>query len=163
MTVEEIARQWIEDAQQRIVKQYNDLGLKASGKFERDIENKVEVVPQGLQMVVLGVPYSGIMVSGRNANSDQSKEGLRKFVGWAGSTILKDWVNDKGLSISPFAVAYKIAKKGILVPNQYNSGALLDTAATDEDLNELGRMIGREKISEIRRDVTKQFSNNGNN
>jgi len=162
MTTQEIAKQWIFDAQQRIVKQYNDLGLKASGKFEKEIENSIEVVPQGLQMVVLGVPYSGIMITGRSANSDQSKEGLRKFVGWAGNTILKDWVNDKGLSISPFAVAYSIAKKGILVPNQYNSGALLDTAATDEDLNELGRAIGTAKIIEIRSDVTKQFSN-GNN
>jgi len=162
MTTQEIAKQWIFDAQQRIVKQYNDLGLNASGKFEKEIENSIEVIPQGLQMVVMGVPYSGIMIIGRSANSDQSKEGLRKFVGWAGSTILKDWVNDKGISISPFAVAYSIAKKGILVPNQYNSGALLDTAATDEDLNELGQMIGREKISEIRSDVTKQFSN-GNN
>lgn len=162
MTIEEISRQWIEEAKLRIVKQYNDLGLKASGKFERDIEDVVEVEPKGLRLSVLGVPYSAIMVLGRMANKDQSPEGLRKFVGWAGNTILKQWVQNKGLSISPFAVAYSIARKGIMVPNQYNSGALLDTAATEGDLNDLGVAIGTAKIVEIRSDIIKRLKD-GNN
>jgi len=162
MTIEEISKQWIEEAKLRIVKQYNDLGLKASGKFERDIEDIVEVEPKGLRLAVLGVNYSAVMVSGRMANKDQSPEGLRKFVGWAGNTILKQWVQDKGLTISPFAVAYSIARKGIMVPNQYNSGALLDTAATEGDLNALGIAIGTAKIVEIRSDIIKRLKD-GNN
>ncbi len=163
MTTQEIARQWIEDAQQRIVKQYNDLHLDASRNFEEKIENRVVPDAFGLSMAVIGVDYSYYMKNGRGPNKDQSKEGLRKWVGWYGANVLEQWVIDKGLSISPFAVAYKIAKKGILVPNKYNSGALLATAATDEELISLGRSIADIKSIEIRRGVINTLKNNGNN
>ena len=153
MTNEEIAAKWLNEAKARVITQYNALGLKASGKFEKELVDVVEVKPSGLRLALLGVQYTGVLVSGRDKNKDQSKEGLRKFVGYAGNTFLKQWVNDKGLSISPFAVAYKIARKGIMVPNTHNSGALLDTAATDSDLNALGRELIGAKISDIRSDV----------
>lgn len=153
MTNEEIAAKWIAEAKERVIAQYNALGLKASGKFEKELEDVVEVSPKGLRIALLGVPYTGIMITGRDKNKDQSNEGLRKFVGYAGNTFLKQWVKDKGLSISPFAVAYSIARKGIMVPNAHNSGALLDTAATDTDLNALVRDLIGAKVADIRSDV----------
>ena len=153
MTNEEIAAKWLSEAKARVIAQYNALGLKAFGKFEKELEDVVEVEPSGLRIALLGAQYTGALISGRDKNKDQSKEGLRKFVGYAGNTFLKQWVKDKGLSISPFAVAYKIARKGIMIPNTHNSGALLDTAATDSDLNSLGRELIGAKISDIRSEV----------
>lgn len=153
MTNEEIAAKWLSDAKARVITQYNALGLKASGKFEKELVDVVEVKPSGLRLALLGAQYTGVLISGRDKNRDQSKEGLRKFVGYAGNTFLKQWVNDKGLSVSPFAVAYKIARKGIMIPNTHNSGALTDTAATDSDLNALGRELIGAKISDIRSEV----------
>ena len=153
MTNEEIAAKWLSEAKTRAITQYNALGLKASGKFEKELEDVVEVKPSGLRLALLGAQYTGVLISGRDKNKDQSKEGIRKFVGYAGNTFLKQWVKDKGLSISPFAVAYSIARKGIMVPNAHNSGALLDTAATDSDLDALGRELIGAKISDIRSEV----------
>ena len=152
--LQEIIPAWTKVAEGRIISQYKAMGLKASGKFERDIETVVDYTAYGAKIQILGSAHSFQMINGRDRNSDQSPEGIRRFVGWAGNTWAKQWVKDKGLSISPFAVAYKIATKGVYVPNKYNSGALLDTAITDESLNELSSQLVGQTIEKMRSDVT---------
>lgn len=137
----------------RILEQYNALGLPASRRFEKELEVKAEDSPFRKHIIVYGSAYTGALISGRQKNSDQSQAAIKAFVGWAGNTWAKQWVEDKGLTINPFAVAYKIATKGITVPNTHNSGALLDTALPEDILTEyINDMVGL-RISEMRSDV----------
>ena len=111
--IQQILNDWSERTKQELISTYRNKGLKASGAFENGLttdttENRTQIWT---------VPHTLYMVNGRGKNSSQDKEAVRKWVGWAGSTFLKKWVEDKGLDISPFAVAYKIARQGIRVPN----------------------------------------------
>ena len=138
---------------ERIKEQYNALGLPASRRFEKELEPTAEDGPFRKHAIVYGSAYSGALISGRTKNTNQTPEEIRSFVGWAGNTWAKQWVEDKGLTISPFAVAYKIAREGVTVPSRYNSGALLDTALPDELLNEYVNGLISAKITELRSDV----------
>jgi len=97
------------------------------------------------------------MVNGRGKNSSQDKEAVRKWVGWAGSTFLKKWVADKGLDISPFAVAYKIARQGIRVPNENNDGRLISSVINDNSISGLLSQMGIYIIKDIKTDIQKTW------
>ena len=137
----------------RIREQYNALGLPASRRFEKELEPTAEDGPFRKHAIVYGSAYSGALISGRTKNTNQTPEGIRAFVGWAGNTWAKQWVEDKGLTINPFAVAYKIATKGVMVPNAHNSGALLDTALPSDILTEYINTLVGMKLEELRSDV----------
>ena len=147
------AQQFADNIAERIKAQYNALGLPASRRFEKELEPTAEDSPFRKHIVVYGSAYSGAMISGRAKNTNQSPEAIKAFVGWAGNTWAKQWVEDKGLTISPFAVAYKIARQGVTVPNPHNSGALLDTALPQELINEYVNSLVMAKVSELRSDV----------
>lgn len=80
----------------------------ASGKLANSINFKVE----NGTLKVYADSYIYFLIYGRKRNQNQDPKSIKAWVGWAGSTFLKDWVEAKGISISPFAVAYSIAKKG---------------------------------------------------
>ena len=97
------------------------------------------------------------MVNGRNRNQSNDKETIKKWVGWAGSTFLKKWVEDKGLDISPFAVARKIATKGIRVPNQHNEGTLISSVINYNSISGLLSQMGIYIIKDIKTDIQKTW------
>lgn len=136
-------------------------GLKASGNWANELESFVEETDKGFRFGMKGTHYSFYMQNGRRQNKDQSKEGIKKFVGWAGNTFLKKWVKDKGLNISPFAVAYKIATEGIEVPNYYNDGSLLSFINTDY-FKEISRTLVSSKINKLSSDIIKMYRGNEN-
>jgi hypothetical protein len=120
---------------------YESKRLKASGDFGRSLELKVDE-SQGLKITFLGNRQIEMMTSGRAANKNQSPEKLRAFVGWAGSTIFAEWVKNKGLSISPFAVAWKVARDGVKVPNRFNDGKILEETFSPEAMKDLTNQLG---------------------
>ena len=146
---------WMEGVKQELIASYNQLGLRASGNWANDLEPLVSVSESHVNAKMLGSAYTGVMITGRKPNVNQNKESLRKFVGWAGSTFLKDWVRNKGLKISPFAVAYKIAREGVKVPTQYNDGNLLSSVLTDEKLKELTTLVGDSVLVEFKSEFVK--------
>jgi len=81
---------------------------------------------------------------------------LKAWVGWAGSTFLKKWVDDKGLNINPFAVAWKIAREGWRVPNSNNSGKLLDDVLSFSKVEELAKLIGSDIEKDLRTEILKK-------
>lgn len=92
-----------------LLPRFNQLKMEASGEWRDSIETVYDGGDQGR---IRGRFYSYWLAHGRNANRDQSPEGLRRWAVWAGSTFIKDWVRDKGLAADPIAVAYSIAKRG---------------------------------------------------
>lgn len=147
--VDDILKQWMEE--RRVVLLTNYEPRKASGKFGESLNIQSE--PN--RAVMLGDSHVWYMVNGRQPNKDQSPEAIRNFVGFAGSTFLADWVQQKGLSISPYAVAYHIARNGITVPNAHNDGRLLDDTFTDESVQDLQRRLTNNFVTQITSDIKK--------
>jgi hypothetical protein len=137
-SVDDILSLWMNDKKDELIQTYRDKGLKASGNFERNIF--IEAKPNESSM--LAPKYIGALINGRKKNIKQDPESLKKWVGWAGSTFLKEWVDNKGLSISPFAVAWGIAREGITVPNKYNDGRLLKDVFGKNSIDTLKNKIG---------------------
>lgn len=150
------------DLQRELVLNYDKLGLRASGKWANELENFYNETGNGYRFGILGASYSDIMENGRRPNKKQNKESLRKWVGWAGSTFLKDWVDNKGLTISPFAVAWKIAREGVKVPNAFNSGGLVTDVINEQSVEQFAEIIRFDVIESISSEVKGVFSN-GNN
>ena len=148
-----ILNEWAERTKQELIDNYKSMGLKASGSFEDGLSTEIDES----SVKIWTVPHTWYMVQGRGKNSSQDKEAVRKWVGWAGSTFLKKWVDDKGLSISPFAVAYKIAREGIRVPNQYNDGTLISSVINDNSIERLLSDMGIFEIKDIKSEIIKTW------
>ena len=151
--IQQILNDWSERTKQELIGKYRSMGLKASGAFE----NGLTTDTTESRTQIWTVPHTWYMVNGRGKNSSQDKEAVRKWVGWAGSTFLKKWVEDKGLDISPFAVAYKIAREGIRVPNQHNEGTLISSVINDNSISGLLSQMGIYIIKDIKTDIQKTW------
>ena len=136
-----------------LIDKYKSMGLKASGAFEDGLSTETDEN----STKIWTVPHTWYMVNGRGANSKQSEEDVKKWVGWAGSTFLKKWVDDKRLSISPFAVADKIAREGIRVPVQYNDGTLISSVINDDSIERLLSDMGIYVITDIKTEIQKTW------
>ena len=148
-----ILNEWAERIKQELIDKYKSMGLKASGAFEDGLST--ETTESSTK--IWTVPHTWYMVNGRGKNSSQDKEAVRKWVGWAGSTFLKKWVEDKGLDITPFAVAYKIARQGIRVPNENNDGKLISEVITAKSISGLLEKMGAYIITDIKTDIQKTW------
>lgn len=155
MTTRETIEQWTSETAMDLISNYTKLGLKASGRWGRDLETKIEESGTKYKITFLGSHYTQQLVSGRQPNKNQSPNSIKAWVGWAGSTFLADWVRDKGLNISPFAVANKIARKGITVPNKFNTGTILSDVFTDSRIDNLLRRLNLMVVDDIRTDIKK--------
>ncbi len=162
MTIKQIVDTWLDEVKQDLITNYHKLGLKASGNWERQLETISEVKDLNIKAIVKGEKYTGAIEYGRRKNRNQSKEALKAWVGWAGSTFIAQWIKDKGLNLNPFAVSWKIARQGWIVPNPYNAGGLVSDAITNEKMNDLCRKLGLFYIDEIKTEMinTLQYGNN---
>ena len=66
-------------------------------------------------------------------------------------------MQNKRLNINPFAVAYKIAREGIKVPNKFNPGTLISDVFTVERANLLVKMYRDFLVSEAKTEILKEF------
>ncbi len=132
---------------------YERMGLKASGNWGRELDFIKDETNVKLNIKFYAPAYTEQLVKGRKPNKSQDKEGLKAWVGWAGSTFLKKWVDDKGLNINPFAVAWKIAREGWQVPNSNNSGKLLDDVLSFSKVSELAKLIGSNIEQDLRIEI----------
>mgnify|MGYP007023413048 FL=1 len=143
--MKEILRVWLEEQKTGIIANYNAKGRRASGGFE----TKTYVQVEENKGAIMAPRYAGVMLFGRRPNFNQDQKAIRSWVGWAGSTFLKDWVQNKGLVISPFAAAYKIARKGVDEPTPPNG--LVTEVVNADAIKELGKRLAK--------DITVRFSN----
>ena len=156
-TLKETFESWLNKIQSGLVESYISKGLNASGEWEKSLEQFYSKSESKFTFGIKANDYSEYMQNGRRPNKKQSPEDIKKWVGWAGSTFLKKWVQDKGLSVSPFAVAHKIAKEGIKVPNTHNVGGLVTDVVNDESIKELSDSLTLFFVEKIRSDLRKVF------
>lgn len=149
----EILYKWLEGIRRDLIANYDRLGLRASGQWERSLKSFVTEDGSKISAGMFGQDYTYWIENGRRKNQDQTDEGLKAWVGWAGSTFIDKWVHDKGISANPYAVAWKIAKKGWTVPNQFNAGGLVSDVVTKEKVQELNRNLLLSIINEFKSTV----------
>ena len=155
MTVQQKIDAWLNESKLALIQSYDSKGIRASGNWANELEGKSEIGLSSYNVKILGAKYTGVLTDGRKPNENQSN--LKVWVGWAGSTFLKDWVQRKGINASPFAVAWKIGREGIKVPNQFNPGGLIDDVMTRQRINKLIDQIGFVILGDLKSDVIKQF------
>ena len=141
----DILRVWLEEQKTGIIANYNAKGRRASGRFERETYVQMDTN----KGAIMSPRYAGVMLFGRRANTNQDPKAIRSWVIWAGSTFLKDWVQNKGVSRNPFAVAYKIASDGIEEPTPPN-GMVTEVVNADA-IKDLGKRLAK--------DIMVRFSN----
>jgi hypothetical protein len=162
ITIEGKLNEALENLKQDLIKNYDRLGLRSSGNWENELESYYKQTQSGYKLGILGAGYTDVLQNGRNTNKNQDPKALKAFVGWAGSTFLKQWVKDKGLNINPFAVAYSIARKGVNVPNRYNKGGLVSDVINDESLKVFIDLVKFDQLVTLKSDV-KNILTDGNN
>lgn len=131
-----------------LIPKFRELGMPASGEWEQNVHARGNEI--------WGRDYTEYLVLGRGPNQDQSPEALKRWVGWAGSTILKDWVQAKGLNINPYAVAYKIAREGT---DYYPEGTdLLEVLYSFEVTNYIAQEVGRFIVTHFQTEFKREFA-----
>ena len=135
-----------------IAKSYNAKGLKASGKFERSLEVKIEQTSDGIKAKILGAYHTQFMQNGRRPNKKQTK-GQIYFL----YKILEQWAIDKGISINPYMAAKKTVYEGIKVPNPKNDGKFIDDVINESWLKQFSDKIRIAQIENIKSDILKQW------
>lgn len=156
MTID-VINKWLAGVQNDLTDNYNKLGIRASGNWPNELDPFVEATPLSYRVGMMGAKYTGAIENGRKPNSNQYPEAVRRWVGWAGNTFLKDWVNNKGINVSPFAVAWKIARDGWQVPNRFNAGGLVSDVVTNERGTQLVRDIAFSTITDFKSDILKNI------
>lgn len=158
MRIEQAITGWLIKIQKELILNYDKLGLRASGDWEKSLEpftekkeGKVKDIDSGVYKIgIIGNTYTGGLEFGRRANKNQKDEKIHAWVGWAGSTFLKKWVKDKGINLNPYAVAYKIARYGWKVPNPFNKGGLVSDVLTENNFDDLLSSIGNTYIANFK-------------
>ena len=157
MTLRDQIENFLNGIKSDLVSNYDKLGLRASGNWEKELETQIEETSTGYHAKILGSDYTWYLENGRKPNANQSPDSLRAWVGWAGSTFLKDWVERKGIPANPFAVAYKIAREGVKVPNRFNQGGIVSDVITQDRIDSFNENFNILLIENIKSDLLKTF------
>ena len=157
MNAQEVLQLEFEKLGKDLVSKYIELGMKASGQWERELE--VLITSKSLNSLsakIIGMQYTEQLHYGRRPNHDQSAKAIKAFVGWAGSTFIKKWLEDKGIIANPFAVAYGIAIRGT---KYYREGGtdLLESVVTNERMQEIIDKIGIIEVDYMIKGLVKNY------
>ncbi len=160
MTIKEKIDVWLDDARKDLVKNYNQMGLRAFGQWERELEGQSKIEQDKYHAIMLGMDYTYYLEHGRGQSR---KKG-------SGNISLKDairqWIDDKGITpdrISKDSLAYIIARKihtqGIRVPNQFNKGGLVANVITKQRIDDLIKGVSLIYIEDFKSTILKELKN----
>lgn len=150
---EEIYYKFLERLRLKLIAKYDELGLRASGKYADELE--ADVLPN--KLIMFGANHSGFMELGRNSG---------KF---PPIRVIEEWIETKrGLPAVfrekkkqfAFLIARKIAREGIKVPNEFNKGNVISAVVDDflaNDIDEMLQELGDVFLARIKVDVLQIF------
>lgn len=131
---EAIYRKYLEKLRLKLIAKYDELGLRASSKYERELEEEVK----GDKLIMWGAFHAQFMENGRESGKFPPRKAI------------EDWIETKsGLpsefkerkSQFAFLIARKIAKEGVKVPNHYNKGQVVSSVVNDFLANDIAEML----------------------
>ena len=130
-----------------LIPKFQELGMNASGEWEATVEARGNEI--------WGRDYTQYLTEGRPPNENQEPDALRRWAVWAGSTFIKDWANDKGISAPPIAIAYKIARDGT---DYYPEGTdLLEVLNSKEVESFIAKELGRLVVVRVEEQFKRAF------
>jgi hypothetical protein len=153
MNNEQIYHKYLERLRLKLIAKYDELGLRASGKYADELEAQV----QPKKMIMLGASHSEFLENGRSAG------------GFPPRSAIENWIETKqGLPAIfrekkkqfAFLIARKIARDGIKVPNEFNKGKVISAVVDDflaNDIDEMITELGDSIIIQLKIDVLKIF------
>lgn len=147
MTIKETISEWLGETQELMVKKYDELGFRASGDWEKSLENEVIEGSGKYTGTISGANYTYWMEHGRKPGKFPPR-----------SAILK-WINDKGIiaeGISQNSLAFLISRKIANEGTKVRPGIVSDVI-TQQRVQELFSKIGQVFINEVRSDVIKEL------
>jgi len=143
MTQKQILDNWVNKLKEDLIKEYNSLGLRASGNWEKSL------VPftTDTRVILYGAKYSYQMENGRKPGKYPPRKAI------------EDWIDKKGLTYDipksslAFLIQRKIGREGITVPNKYNSGGVISNVVTEKRINELIEQIKMINVLQVSSDI----------
>jgi len=148
----DIYTKYMEQLRLKLIAKYEALGLKASGSYADELQYEIS----NNKMVMSGAYHSWFMQNGRGT-------------GFVPVQVIKDWIDTKEGLPSEFrekketiayAIANKIAKEGIKVPNQHNPGKVISEVVDEflaKDIYDMIKELGTVYLGRIESDVLKIF------
>jgi hypothetical protein len=129
-----------------LLQQYSK--LKNTGSLGQSLQSIITEQNGVLVGNIKGNSYVHQIIHGRKPGTMPPLDDLKKWV------VSKGIASGKNVDSIAYAIAKKIEKQGIRVPNQYNDGKLLDGI---EPMKELAVNIGKVMIDNVREEVKKQL------
>ncbi len=153
MEKEVIYAKYLEQLRLKLIAKYDELGLRASGKYADELE--AEVKPN--KLIMYGADHSYFIEHGRREGKFPPRQDML------------DWIETKrGLPTIfrekkkqfAFIIARKIAKEGIKVPNEFNKGKAISAVVDDFLANDIAKMLeelGDVFLASIKVDILNLF------
>ncbi len=159
MTIKEKIDTWLDEAKQDLIRNYNQMGLRASGQWERELEPRTKIEQDRYHAIMLGMDYTYYLEKGRGpTKGGGGRKGPSLYF------MIRKWIDDKGIvadGISRNSLAYLITRKihtqGIKVPNQFNKGGLVNNVITRQRINELAKDLSLIYIEDIKSSILKDL------
>ncbi len=148
MTTIETISEWQSNFQNDLVKKYNDLGLRASGRWEKSLRHELKITEKGYELIQYGEHYTYQLENGRRAGKFPPIQAIEEWVKQKG--IVATDISQKSLI---FLISRKIAQIGIQVPNKNNVGGLISDVFTKNRVDSLIDSIKNTKLREMKSDV----------
>lgn len=144
--------QEIENLKLDLIKKYNDLGMKASGEWEKQLEYFVKITEKIVLVEYWGLNYTEYLTKGR-------KQG-----GFPPINIIRKWIDDKGITpkdnISKDSLAFLIARKISREGTDYfkqGGTDLIDGIITQERIKTIAESYGRSILTKFTIDINQQL------
>lgn len=134
----------ITDIQQNMI----DRDQVATGETSDSLSYKVEESNGAISISIFGARNIGALEEGRRPG------GMPPI--WK----IQRWIQAKGLSLNPFAVAKKIAEEGSLLFREGGDSGTLSTVLTAERAEEIRDAIGLEVIKDFQAEIINQLRKN---
>ena len=154
MIIEDI-QAWIDKAQIDLIAKYNQLGLRASGNFEKQLEGDYEVTEDGYKVTIKGADYTYFLENGRKPNKNQDK--LKGFAWFASKPtgFIYEWCQNKGIDTKfAFPIARNIGEFGYKAPN---GGGFVSDIFTNKRIDELVQSVGIGYLDSVSSKIINEF------
>jgi hypothetical protein len=153
MKDEELYLKYLERLKLKLIVKYDELGLRASGKYADDLE----AIATSKKMIMLGANHSQFMEYGRSAGGFPPRSAIENWI--ETKKGLPEIFREKKKQFA-FLIARKIATQGIKVPNERNAGGVVSKVVEDflgNDIHEMIEELGTLWLPRIKLDILEIF------
>jgi len=151
----------MEDLRLKLIRIYEEEGIIASGNYAKELEWTAKGSSQKGNYVftMWGAGYSWNIENGRRPGSFVPVKTIEKWIETKKSLPNHFKENKKSMA---WAIAKKIAKEGIQVPNRFNKGRVVSRALTEfleADVEKMIEELGVVFSDQLQNDIIKIFKN----